>query len=89
MCFILNHGKTTSPIKEAFFSLGQVYVGKNRKILFLGNNFQFWEILNLSFRGEFCFGVLFSVWENLCIGNLKYSFYKGNIFSLRVFLNYM
>ena len=44
-----------------------------------GGNFRFGESLNLFFRGKFCFGVLFSGWANLCMGNLKYLFW-GQIF---------
>ena len=63
------------------FQFGASLCGKNLKFIFQrqilfsrGGNFQFGEILNLCFRGEFCIGVLFSVWANLCMGTLKYLF---------------
>ena len=70
MCIILNHEKPTLPIQDILrvnfyswgilFSLGHICVGK---------------ILNFIFQGQLLFlGGQFSVWANLCMGNLKYLF---------------
>ena len=78
----------------AFFSVWKKLVWENLKfifqgqILFIGDNFQFGEILNLCFRDKFRFGKLFLVWANLCMGNLKYLFW-GLIFLSKGFLKYM
>ena len=90
MCIILNHEETILPIQDSLevnfyiwehsFQFGASLCGKNLKfifqgqILFFGGQFLVWENLKSLFWGRILFWGAFSIWANLCMGNLKYFF---------------
>ena len=75
MCNILNHEKTILNNLEyfggKFLNLGAFFSVRGK---FVREKFSVWENLKSLLWGEFYFGVLFSVWANLCMGNPRYLF---------------
>ena len=99
MCIIPNHEKILGVnfyIWGHSFRLRQVWVGKilnlsgSNFINFIWGwgNFQFGKILNLCFRGKFCFGGFFQ-FGLICVWEIWYVCFQGKFFYLSAFSQYM